>query len=39
MIEAVIRAETRTEAETKERILRNTKAGEGWYRKEARAKR
>lgn len=38
-IEAVIRAETPEEGETRERIFRNTIAGEGWYRKEARAAR
>lgn len=38
-IEAVIRAETPAEGEIRERIFRNTIAGEGWYRKEARAAR
>jgi hypothetical protein len=38
-IEAVIRAETQQEAELRERVFRNTIAGEGWYRKEARADR
>lgn len=34
-----IRSETPGEAEERIKILRNTRAGEGWYRKEARAKR
>jgi hypothetical protein len=36
---AAIRPETPEEAETRERILRNTQASEGWYRKIARAAR
>jgi hypothetical protein len=35
-INAVVRAETQTEMETRNRILRNTLAGGGWYRTEAR---
>jgi Family of unknown function (DUF6065) len=38
-IDAVVRAETPEEGEIRERIFRNTIAGEGWYRKEARAAR
>lgn len=38
-IEAEIRAETEAEAETRNRILRNTQASDGWYRKFARATR
>lgn len=38
-LEAEIGAETPAEAETRLRILRHTQAGEGWYRREARAKR
>ncbi|MDX2259121.1 MAG: DUF6065 family protein [Hyphomicrobiaceae bacterium] len=38
-IEATVRAERPGEAETRDKIMRNTKAGEGWYRKVARAKR
>lgn len=34
-----VRAETPPESEARERIRRNTLAGEGWYRKFARAKR
>jgi hypothetical protein len=34
-----VRAETRIEADARAKILRHTKAGEGWYRKEARARR
>lgn len=36
---ADIRAETGAEGETREKILRNTQAVEGWYRQVARAKR
>lgn len=36
---AEIRAETPVEAETRQKILRNTQAQEGWYRQQARAKR
>lgn len=36
---AEIRAETTVEAETRQKILRNTQAQEGWYRQQARAKR
>jgi Family of unknown function (DUF6065) len=39
MINAAIRAESKSEAATRTRILRNTQAGEGWYRKLARARR
>jgi hypothetical protein len=35
----VIRAETEAEAAARNRILRNTQASDGWYRKEARAQR
>jgi hypothetical protein len=38
-LEAVIGPETEDEAASRERILRHTQAGEGWYRKQARAKR
>jgi hypothetical protein len=38
-LDCAIRVETASENELKTRILRNTQAGEGWYRKEARAKR
>lgn len=38
-IDAEIRVETPEEGEIRERIFRNTIAGEGWYRKEARAAR
>lgn len=38
-LEGVVRVETQEEGETRERIFRNTIAGEGWYRKEAREKR
>jgi hypothetical protein len=35
----VVKVETPEDAETRERILRNTQAGDGWYRKVARAPR
>ncbi len=38
-LEAAITSETADEGLERERILRNTQAGEGWYRKFARAKR
>jgi hypothetical protein len=38
-IEGAVRAETAEERETNQRILRNTQAAEGWYRRQARAKR
>lgn len=38
-IEGVVRAETPAEATERQRILRATGAGDGWYRKEAREKR
>lgn len=38
-LEAVVGPETEDEAASRERILRHTQAGEGWYRKQARAKR
>ncbi len=38
-IEGTVRAETPAEATERERILRATGAGDGWYRKEAREKR
>jgi len=34
-----VRAETQQEAAERQRILRATSAGDGWYRKEAREKR
>lgn len=38
-IEAMIRTESLEEGEIREKIFRNTIAGEGWYRKEARGPR
>ncbi len=38
-IAAEIRAETEDEAATRQKVLRNTQASEGWYRTTARAKR
>ncbi|MCU0943333.1 MAG: DUF6065 family protein, partial [Hydrogenophaga sp.] len=38
-IEGVVRAETADEAAERQRILRATAAGDGWYRREARDKR
>jgi hypothetical protein len=38
-VETVIRAETAEEEARRTKILRHTQAAEGWYRKEARAKR
>jgi Family of unknown function (DUF6065) len=38
-IESVIRAESEEDAEERERVYRNTLAGEGWYRRESRARR
>jgi hypothetical protein len=38
-IEASIRAETEEEAQERERIRRSTQAGEGWYKRHARAAR
>jgi Family of unknown function (DUF6065) len=38
-IAAEIGPETAAEADTRQRVTRNTKAAEGWYRTEARAKR
>ena len=38
-MEAVIRSETAEEGEIREKITRSTKAGDGWYRKEARTPR
>ena len=38
-ITAELRAETPDEATTRERILRQTIAADGWYRREARAAR
>jgi len=35
----IIKAETSADAATRQRILRNTQAGDGWYRKFARAPR
>ena len=34
-----VRSETAEEADNRERILRNTRAGAAWYRQNARAKR
>jgi hypothetical protein len=38
-IECEVRSETVAEAQTRERVLRNTQASEGWYRRIARAVR
>jgi len=38
-IEGEVRAETEDEAKDRERVFRNTIAGQGWYRKFARAER
>jgi hypothetical protein len=38
-LEASIRAESREEAEDREQIRRSTHAGDGWYRRQARAAR
>jgi hypothetical protein len=38
-LEASIRAETEREGEERERIRRSTQAGEGWYKRRARAAR
>ncbi len=38
-LEASIRAENQDEAEEREQIRRSTHAGEGWYRRHARAAR
>jgi hypothetical protein len=38
-IEASVRAETEREGEERERIRRSTQAGEGWYKRHARAAR
>ena len=38
-IEGVVRAETQAEAAERQRILRATSAGDGWYRQQAREKR
>jgi len=38
-VEGVVRAESDDEAAVREKIFRSTIAGEGWYRKEARAAR
>jgi hypothetical protein len=38
-LEASIRAETKREGEERERIRRSTRAGEGWYKRHARAAR
>jgi Family of unknown function (DUF6065) len=38
-MQGVVRAETQAEADKRQKILRATSAGEGWYRKEARDKR
>ena len=35
----VVRAESDDEAADRDRVYRNTLAGEGWYRRESRAKR
>lgn len=36
---SVVRAETEEERAARERILRATQAGDGWYREQVRAKR
>jgi hypothetical protein len=38
-LEAAVRVESEDEARTRERILRNTQASDGWYRLEARSAR
>jgi hypothetical protein len=38
-IEGVVRAESQDEAADRERVYRNTLAGEGWYRRKSRANR
>jgi hypothetical protein len=38
-IEGVVRVESDGEAEQRRRVYRNTLAGEGWYRRESRARR
>jgi hypothetical protein len=38
-IEGVVRAESDEEAAERERVYRSTRAGEGWYRRESRARR
>jgi hypothetical protein len=38
-IEGVIRTESEEDAAERERVYRNTLAGEGWYRRESRANR
>ena len=38
-IDGSVRAETEREAEERERIRRSTKAGDGWYKRHARAER
>jgi hypothetical protein len=38
-IEGIVRVESDGEAEERRRVYRNTLAGEGWYRRESRARR
>lgn len=38
-LNGVVRAQTGAEVEATRRVLRQTDAGDGWYRKEARAAR
>ena len=38
-LEGVVRAETDRDAEERERVYRNTLAGEGWYRRQSRSSR
>lgn len=38
-VEGTVRAETKEEAELRERILRSTRTEDGWYRKQARGER
>jgi hypothetical protein len=38
-IEGVVRAESDEEAAGRQRVYRSTLAGEGWYRRESRARR
>jgi hypothetical protein len=38
-MEGVVRVESDAEAEERRRVYRNTLAGEGWYRRESRARR
>jgi hypothetical protein len=38
-VEGFVRVESDDEAEERRRVYRNTLAGEGWYRRESRARR